>query len=207
VELFCGIYLNSIGFNMDDFQFYVQTGLFHVLDLKAYDHILFLLVLTIIYQYKDWKKVLWLVTFFTIGHTFTLLLSVYQVLTFNMAIVEFLIPLTIFLTALLNILFQKKPKITMTANIWVAFIFGLIHGVGFSSFFRLMVGKSAAKLIPLLEFALGIEAAQIVIVIITLFLGLVFQNVFKVSKRDWILIISSLVAGITIPMMIERVFW
>jgi hypothetical protein len=192
---------------MDDFQFYVQTGLFHVLDLKAYDHILFLLVLTIIYQYKDWKKVLWLVTFFTIGHTFTLLLSVYQVLTFNMAIVEFLIPLTIFLTALLNILFQKKPKITMTANIWVAFIFGLIHGVGFSSFFRLMVGKSAAKLIPLLEFALGIEAAQIVIVIITLFLGLVFQNVFKVSKRDWILIISSLVAGITIPMMIERVFW
>ncbi|MDZ7612572.1 MAG: HupE/UreJ family protein [Flavobacteriaceae bacterium] len=196
-----------MGFNMDDFQFYVQTGLFHVLDLKAYDHILFLLVLTIIYQYKDWKKVLWLVTFFTLGHTFTLLLSVYQILTFNMAIVEFLIPLTIFLTALLNILFQKKPKITMTANIWLAFIFGLIHGVGFSSYFHLMVGKSAAKLIPLLEFALGIEAAQIVIVIITLFLGLVFQNVFKVSKRDWILIVSSLVAGITIPMMIERVFW
>jgi HupE / UreJ protein len=196
-----------MGFNMDDFQFYVQTGLFHVLDLKAYDHILFLLVLTIIYQYKDWKKVLWLVTFFTIGHTFTLLLSVYQILTFNMAIVEFLIPLTIFLTAVLNILFQKKPKITMTANIWLAFIFGLIHGVGFSGYFRLMVGKSAAKLIPLLEFALGIEAAQIVIVIFTLFLGLVFQNVFKVSKRDWILIISSSVAGITIPMMIERVFW
>ncbi len=192
---------------MDDFKFYVQTGLFHVLDLKAYDHILFLLVLTIIYQFKDWRKVFWLITFFTLGHTFTLLLSVYGVFTFNMSVVEFLIPLTIFLTALLNILFQKKPKITMSANIWAAFIFGMIHGLGFSSYFQLMVGKSAAKLLPLLEFAIGIEVAQIAIVIITLFLGLVFQNVFKVSKRDWILMVSSLVAGITIPMMIERVFW
>lgn len=193
---------------MIDFQFFVETGLFHVLDPKAYDHILFLTVLAVIYQFKDWKSVIWLVTFFTLGHTLTLALSVYKVLSIDTKYVEFLIPLTIFITGILNIfLIKTSTGINGKVNIFLAFFFGTIHGLGFSSYFQMMIGKSENKIIPLLEFALGIEFAQIAIVLAVLLFGWIFQNIFKVSKRDWIMVISAMVAGITIPMMIDRAFW
>ncbi|MCG8753118.1 HupE/UreJ family protein, partial [Tenacibaculum finnmarkense] len=88
---------------MNDFIFYFKMGLFHVLDIKAYDHILFLIVLAIVYQFKQWKKVLWLITLFTVGHSITLALSAYGILKVNADLVEFLIPLSIFITGLLNV--------------------------------------------------------------------------------------------------------
>lgn len=194
---------------MDDFIFYIQIGLNHVLDLKAYDHILFLIVLAVIFVFKDWKKILWMVTFFTIGHTLTLALSAYGVLKVKSDIVEFLIPLTIFLTAMVNVYFSKRSNINKESrfNYFIAFFFGLIHGLGFSNYFKILIDKDESKLLPLIEFAFGIELAQIIIVFIVLLLGFVFQTIFKVNKRDWILIISSAVAGITIPMMAERFIW
>ena len=194
---------------MDDFILYLNLGLFHVLDWKAYDHILFLMVLVVIYTFKDWEKVLWMVTFFTIGHTFTLALSAYNIIDIDSKIVEFLIPLTIFLTALMNVILLRKSKnkIEINLNIFFAFFFGLIHGLGFSNYFKILIDKNESKILPLLEFALGIEFAQVIIVLMVLLLGFVFQTFFRVSKRDWILIISSLVGGIVIPMMIERNFW
>ncbi len=194
---------------MDDFIFYIQIGLNHVLDLKAYDHILFLIVLAVIFVFKDWKKILWMVTFFTIGHTLTLALSAYGVLKVKSDIVEFLIPLTIFLTAIVNVYFSKRSNINKESrfNYFIAFFFGLIHGLGFSNYFKILIDKDESKLLPLIEFAFGIELAQIIIVFIVLLLGFVFQTIFKVNKRDWILIISSAVAGITIPMMAERFIW
>jgi hypothetical protein len=194
---------------MDDFIFYIQIGLNHVLDLKAYDHILFLIVLAVIFVFKDWKKILWMVTFFTIGHTLTLALSAYGVLQVKSDIVEFLIPLTIFLTAMVNVYFSKRSNINKESrfNYFIAFFFGLIHGLGFSNYFKILIDKDESKLLPLIEFAFGIELAQIIIVFIVLLLGFVFQTIFKVNKRDWILIISSAVAGITIPMMAERFIW
>ncbi len=194
---------------MDDFIFYIQIGLNHVLDLKAYDHILFLIVLAVIFVFKDWKKILWMVTFFTIGHTLTLALSAYGVLQVKSDIVEFLIPLTIFLTAIVNVYFSKRSNINKESrfNYFIAFFFGLIHGLGFSNYFKILIDKDESKLLPLIEFAFGIELAQIIIVFIVLLLGFVFQTIFKVNKRDWILIISSAVAGITIPMMAERFIW
>ncbi len=194
---------------MDDFILYTRLGLFHVLDLKAYDHILFLTVLAVIYVFSDWKKVLWLITFFTFGHTFTLALSAYNILHVKMSIVEFLIPVTIMLTALANIFFSNKmvTKTESNINLIFAFFFGLIHGLGFSSYFKILVDRNDAKLFPLLEFALGIEMAQVVIVILVLLTGFIFQRIFNVKRRDWILVISSVVAGIVIPMLFERVFW
>lgn len=194
---------------MDDYIFYIQIGLNHVLDLKAYDHILFLIVLAVIFVFKDWKKVLWMVTFFTIGHTLTLALSAYGILNIGSDMVEFLIPATIFLTAIANILFSKRSnKETKSRfNIFIAFFFGLIHGLGFSNYFKILIDKDESKLLPLIEFALGIELAQIIIVFVVLLFGFVFQTIFKVNKRDWILVISSVVAGITIPMMAERFIW
>ena len=194
---------------MDDFILYTRLGLFHVLDFKAYDHILFLTVLAVIYVFSDWKKVLWLITFFTFGHTLTLALSAYDILHVKMSIVEFLIPVTIMATALANIFFSKKlvSKTESNINLIFAFFFGLIHGLGFSSYFKILVDRNEAKLMPLLEFALGIEMAQVVIVILVLLTGFVFQRIFNVNRRDWILVISSVVAGIVIPMLFERVFW
>ncbi|MEN8125348.1 MAG: HupE/UreJ family protein [Bacteroidota bacterium] len=194
---------------MNDFILYLKLGLYHVLDWKAYDHILFLTVLAVIYMFKDWKKVLWMVTFFTIGHTFTLALSAYDILKVKSDIVEFLIPLTIFLTAMVNVYFSRRSNKNTESrfNILIAFFFGLIHGLGFSNYFKILLDKDESKLLPLIEFALGIELAQIIIVFIVLLFGFIFQTIFKVNKRDWILIISSAVAGITIPMMAERFIW
>lgn len=194
---------------MDNFIFFVKQGLFHVLDSNAYDHILFLIALTVIYTFKDSKKTLWLITLFTIGHTTSLVLSAYNVVAVNKKIVEFLIPLTIFITAIINIIFTRKSSKNNkeTSNLFFAFFFGLIHGLGFSSYFKMIAPKGSNKLFALLEFALGIEFAQLIIVFILLIVSLIFQTVFRFSKKDWVLMASSIVIGFVIPMLIANKFW
>jgi hypothetical protein len=193
---------------MDNFILYFKLGLNHVLDFEAYDHILFLVVLAVVFNFNQWKKALWLITFFTIGHSFTLALAAYDVIRVDMKIVEFLIPLTILITGFVNLIRAKnyytgKERI----NLIFALFFGLIHGLGFSNYFSMMIGREEEVLFPLLEFALGIEASQIIIVFFIILLGAVLQNVFKVSRRDWILVASSIVIGFSIPIILERVFW
>lgn len=193
---------------MEDFILFLKLGLYHVLDWQAYDHILFLIVLTIVYSIYDWRKILWLITLFTIGHTTTLALAAYKIIAIDIKIVEFLIPVTIFITGLSNVLRQQKQQTKMAnINLFFAFSFGLIHGLGFSSYFRMIVEESDAKLFPLLEFALGIEMAQVIIVSGILVIGYIAQSIFKISKRDWILVLSSIVIGVVIPMLVERKFW
>jgi len=193
---------------MDDFMLYCKMGLNHVLDFSAYDHILFLIVLAVVFSYYELKKLLWLVTLFTLGHSITLALSAYGVLNISMGLIEFLIPLTIFITGVINIVnSNKKLAKKDNTNLILALFFGLIHGLGFSNYFKMMIGQQEDKILPLIEFALGIELAQIIIVFGIIFLGLVFQNFLKVTKRDWILVCSSIVIGFAIQMMTERVFW
>ena len=183
-------------------------GLNHVLDFSAYDHILFLIVLAVVFSFNQWKKVFWLVTLFTIGHSITLALSAYGILKIRMDLIEFLIPATIFITGVINVLTAKKSSLGKeNTNLIFALFFGLIHGLGFSNYFKMMIGKEDDKLFPLLEFALGIEAAQIIIVLGILFIGTVLQNFFRVTRRDWILVCSSIVIGFAIQMMVDRVFW
>lgn len=193
---------------MDDFLLYVKMGLNHVLDFTAYDHILFLIVLAVIFSFHQLKKVLYLITLFTLGHTITLALSAYGVLKINVTIVEFLIPVTIFITGVVNIINLKKTSNNKdNINLIFALFFGLIHGLGFSNYFRMMIGREEDKLLPLIEFALGIEISQVIIVLGILIIGSIVQSTLKVTKRDWILVTSSIVIGFVIPMMIERVFW
>lgn len=183
-------------------------GLHHVLDFSAYDHILFLIVLVVVFGFNQWKKVLWLVTFFTIGHSLTLGLSAYGVLEMQMNIIEFLIPITIFITGWVNVLSTKKRDVGKgNINLILALFFGLIHGLGFSNYFKMMVGREEDKLFPLLEFALGIEVSQISIVLVVLILGTLLQYFFRVTKRDWVLVVSSIVIGFSIQMIMDRVFW
>ena len=193
---------------MNDFVLYFKLGLHHVLDLAAYDHILFLIVLAVVFSFNQWKKALWLITFFTIGHTLTLGLAAYGVLHIRIDIVEFLIPVTIFITGFSNIIRVNKASAGKEKlNLFFALFFGLIHGLGFSNYFRIMIGKEEDKFLPLVEFALGIEASQIIIVFGILIIGTLLQNFFRVSKRDWVLVCSSIVIGVVIPMIIERIFW
>jgi hypothetical protein len=193
---------------MNDFILYFKMGLNHVLDFSAYDHILFLIVLAVVFSFYQFKKVMWLVTLFTIGHSVTLALSAYGILSLNMKIIEFLIPVTIFITGAFNVFTAKKSSEgKQNINLIFALIFGLIHGLGFSNYFKMMVGKEEDKLFPLLEFALGIETAQVIIVLGILIIGAILQNFFRVTKRDWILVCSSIVIGFAIQMMLDRVFW
>lgn len=204
----CFISLKNKNESMDALILYFKLGLHHVLDILAYDHVLFLIVLAVVFNFNQWKKVVWLITFFTIGHSLTLALAAYDLINVPLNIVEFLIPVTICITGVFNILRASntvagKEKITF----FFALFFGLIHGLGFSNYFRILIGKEDDKILPLLEFALGIEAAQIIIVFSVLFLGMFLQNFFRVVKRDWVLVTSAIVIGISIPMMINRIFW
>jgi hypothetical protein len=194
---------------MDSFLFFLKAGFFHVMDWKAYDHILFLIALVVVYDFKNWKSILWLVSLFTIGHTLSLILSAYKVVSVSSLWIEFLIPVTILVTALVNIFYagNTAKQAKTNTNLFFALFFGLIHGLGFASGFRGIIGTKSNKFLSLLEFALGIELAQIAIVIIILILGFIFQKIFRFSKRDWVLIISSIVIGMVIPMIVNAYFW
>jgi len=194
---------------METFTLYFKLGLNHVLDIHAYDHILFLLVLTLVYTFADWKKLLVLVSLFTLGHSLSLFVSVFEIYQAKIPLIELLIPITIGITALYNIFKPtKKNKSThfLTPENMITVGFGLIHGFGFSFYFKnILPGNATDKILPLLQFALGIEAAQLCVVVAVLLLTLVATDWFKISKRDWILSISSLVLGIIIPMILERI--
>lgn len=193
---------------LQDFWFNVQYGVNHVLDINAYDHVLFLIVLTIPYLFKDWKRVLLLVSVFTLGHTLSLVLAAYNVVRVNGELVEFLIPITILVVALFNVFTAGKgaQKEKIGVLFFSTLFFGLVHGLGFAREFKILVSGTDNKLITLLEFALGIELAQIIIVFIVLFLGYLIQTIFRFSKRDWIMVISAIVIGLVIPMIMNSDF-
>lgn len=195
---------------MPDFWIYFKIGLQHVLDINGYDHVLFLIALTVPYAFKDWKRVLLLVTIFTIGHTFALLLSVFNIVTVKASLVEFLIPITILITAFFNLFTagksSKQESITFIAV--VTLFFGVIHGLGFSNYFKsILPGNPTDKVVPLFEFALGIEAAQILVVLSVLVLSFVVQTFFRFNKRDFTLVMSAFVIGVVVPLIIENPIW
>jgi hypothetical protein len=193
---------------LEDFWFNVEYGMKHVLDINAYDHVLFLIVLTVPYLFKNWKRVLLLVSIFTLGHTLSLVLAAYGVIKVNPQIIEFLIPITILIVAVLNVFTAGKSA--QKEKIGILFLstlfFGLIHGLGFAREFHIMFGDSDNTLLLLLEFALGIELAQVIIVFIVLFLGYIGQTIFRFSKRDWVMVVSAIVIGLVIPIILNSEF-
>jgi len=194
---------------MSDFWFYFKIGLQHVLDWQAYDHVLFLLVLVVGYMLKDWKKVILLVTVFTIGHMFSMTLSVYNIVKVSGKVTEFLIPLTIIFTGVYNIITASTQSSNNSRGILflTTACFGLIHGLGFSSYFKMISSDLSTKGIPLLSFGIGIEAAQCIVVLLVLLITGIIQTLFRFSRRDWVLVLSAIVVGITIPLLIANKFW
>ncbi|MFH6768404.1 HupE/UreJ family protein [Gaetbulibacter aquiaggeris] len=193
---------------LENFWFNVEYGMNHVLNINAYDHVLFLIALTVPYIFKDWKRVLILVSTFTLGHTLSLVLAAYDIVRIDGQLIEFLIPVTILVVALFNVLTAGKGA--QKERIGVLFLstlfFGLIHGLGFAREFHMLAGKTDNKFFLLIEFALGIEISQVIIVFTVLFLGFLAQTLFRLSKRDWIMVISAIVVGLVIPMILKSDF-
>lgn len=190
---------------MQDFLFYLQLGWEHIISKDALDHQLFILALIAIFSFRDWKKVLILVTAFTIGHSLTLVLSALNVFRFPSDWVEFLIPCTIVFTALDNIIFSKNEKKLIQLNYYLALLFGLIHGMGFANSVRMMLASEQDITLPLFGFNVGLELGQIVVVAIALFIHYIFSEVLKLSNKIWIYIISVPIFIFALKMALERI--
>lgn len=149
---------------MQNLGFFFDFGWRHIMTIDALDHLLFVLVLSALYSFKDWKRVLILVTAFTVGHSVTLILSGYDLIRVSSDLVEFLIPCTILVTAIANLLQKKVATKALSWNYVLAFFFGLIHGLGFANAIRFMTQNDENLAVNLLGFNLGLEAGQIVVV-------------------------------------------
>lgn len=191
---------------MDQFIVYFETGFQHIADLKGIDHILFVMALCIRYQFIDWKKLLILITSFTIGHSITLALSVFNVVNYSVAWIEFLIPVTIVITAISNLFVTKftfKSKFPLIY--FFALFFGLIHGLGFSNYLKSMLGKDETIIGQLLAFNLGLEAGQIIIVLAILLISFIFVQLLKWNRREFLLFITGGIFAVALLMALERI--
>lgn len=195
---------------MSEFNLYFGLGKDHILDYaNGYDHILFVIALCALYIGRDWKRVLILVTAFTIGHSITLALSTLRIVNVNAELIEFLIPLTIFITAVSN-LFKDENTIgskPMQMNYFYAAFFGLIHGLGFSYYLRSILGKDRNIITQLLAFNVGLEVGQIIIVVLFMSVCFILVDLFGVNRRDWKMVISSAVAGVALVLMKDHMYW
>jgi hypothetical protein len=185
---------------------YIDLGINHILDINGYDHILFVLVLCATYQIHQWKTVLILVTAFTIGHCITLALAGLDLVSFNPNIIEMLIPATIIITGLVNILVKinKNDKLPGWKYI-LPLIFGLIHGLGFSNFFKALMSKASEVVKPLFLFNIGVEIGQIVIVAIALILSYVFLKLLKINPKIWNLVVSGSAMIVATYLLLQRI--
>ncbi len=189
---------------MPDFFFYFGLGWNHIISMDASDHQLFILALASVYTFIDIKQVLILVTAFTIGHSLTLALSVMDIVRISGKWVEFLIPCTIFITALNNLIRIDKKGGSMKVNYYLALFFGLIHGMGFANALRIMLARDQSLGIGLLGFNVGLEAGQVIVVAVILILALFFLKYLKITRRDWTFFLSSGVFALSAKMAVER---
>jgi hypothetical protein len=192
---------------MHEFWMYTQIGFNHIANLSGIDHILFVAALCIRYQLSDWKKWLLLVTAFTIGHSITLVLSVFNFIEFSTNWIEFLIPVTILITSISN-MFVKKFSFNARFPIiyFFALFFGLIHGLGFSFYLKSLLGMQQNVVPALLAFNLGLEIGQILIVMAILVISFIFVTLLKAPRRDFILIATGGIFALSLQMAIERYF-
>ena len=192
---------------MDGFVFYLKQGVNHITDLEGIDHMAFIITLCAVYKIKQWRQILVLVTAFTIGHTVTLALSGLKLISVNQQLVETLIPVTILLTAIYNIVKKTDTaKGGIQFNYLLALFFGFIHGMGFSNFFRsMMMGINDESIIfPLFSFNVGIELGQLVIMACLLLINVILTTIFSVKHRDWNLVISGAGGGIALTMILKH---
>ena len=189
---------------MHPFQFYLKLGFNHIANFNGYDHILFLVVLCAVYQLKQWKKIIILVTAFTIGHSITLFLVSFDIFSIPSRYVKLLIPITIMITSLHNIRsIEIIRNSNMSKNYFLALFFGLIHGMDFSNYFKALIMSPEEIIIPLLAFNIGLEIGQFLIVFVIVYISYVFLNVLKVKYYSWNLFVSGAAFGVSLISILE----
>lgn len=190
---------------MSNFQIYFELGFKHIANWGALDHILFMVALALRYQIADWKKLFILVTAFTIGHCITLALAVFNVLHLPKNWIEFFIAITIIATAISNLFVKKfNYKGKFPPIYFFALFFGLIHGLGFASEFVAIEGNGWSAALNLLYANVGIEAAQLLVVLFTLIISFICLNIIKLNRREYLLFISGAIFGIALEMALTR---
>jgi HupE / UreJ protein len=189
---------------MQDLGFYFELGWQHIIAWDAFDHLLFVLALSAIYLIGNWKQVLVLVTAFTIGHSLTLALSIYNIVSISDKWVEFLIPCTIIVTAALNLAEKNYEPRSLRLNYFLALFFGLIHGLGFANAIRFMLSKNGSMGWSLFGFNMGLEAGQVVVVAAILMLGFLLVNQAGLKRKWWVWALSLVALSIGFKMAWER---
>lgn len=193
---------------------YLRLGVHHIADLRGYDHILFVAALTIAYRPGEWRRLLWLVTAFTLGHSVTLALATLDLVRVSPALVEPAIAATIVATSLLAFTFAWRAPAGdggagagrgQALRYTVAAVFGLIHGLGFSGYLRSLLGDEESLLVPLLSFNVGLELGQLLIVAVVLGVGVLVERGLRLSRRGWVLAASAAIASLGAYVLFERV--
>lgn len=188
---------------------YLRLGFDHISDINGYDHILFLVALVVVFVPQNWRRILLLVTAFTLGHSLTLLLAALEIITPKAEFIEFLIPVTIFLTCVFNFFIRHKGqerRLFMT-HFALASIFGLVHGMGFSNFFRETAAPGDHWIWRLLEFNIGLEMGQLILVGGILSVTWLAVKVLKIKHPAWILVVSGVTAINAVYLMVENKIW
>ncbi|MEO6130460.1 MAG: HupE/UreJ family protein [Saprospiraceae bacterium] len=186
------------------FPVYLKLGIDHILNIEAYDHILFLVALCAMYAATEWKRILILITAFTIGHSITLALSSLNIISINPNLVEVLIPFTILITSLQNLFSKPRPDLRWRPSYLLALFFGFIHGMGFSTYFKALLGKESSIVNPLFGFNVGVETGQICIVFCILVFNYFIVGVGKVKQTHWNIVVSSIAAILSVYMIILK---
>ena len=165
------------------FELYLRLGFKHIIDINGYDHIIFILALCAGYSFTQFRKILILITAFTIGHSITLALATLKLVTIRTDIIEFLIPVTILITAISNLFDSNRGKGNFIYV--VTLFFGLIHGLGFSNYLKELLGRESSIITPLLAFNVGLEIGQILVVAIHFIVLFLAMTLFKMNHRNW----------------------
>jgi hypothetical protein len=201
---------------MEEFLIYLGLGFAHITDPGGYDHILFVIALCAVYTLRQWRRVLVLVTAFTIGHSITLALATLRLVNVSTNLIELLIPITILITAITNFFYvspvtdrQEREVRTSPLRYGLALVFGLIHGLGFSSYLRSLLGKESIIWQPLLAFNIGLELGQLLIVSLILGVSAVVVGTQasvgpRIRRHDWNLIVSGIVVGMAVSLILSN---
>ncbi len=195
---------------MSQFTLYYKLGIRYILDIYSVEHVLFLISLLAVFTIKDWKRVIILLVFFVLGYTITMSLGSFRITHYNIELIEFLLPFTIFFPSFSNV-FKKKDNFryqgNMRKNYFFAIIFGAIHGFSYSNYLTGITNGSLRIWDQFIAFNLGISTSQIIVSLIFLLIAFIFLNIIGLNRRDWVMVISSGIAGVAITLMFESKFW
>ena len=198
--------MNDFNLWLSDFVLWAKIGIEHITDWQGADHLLFIVITAGFYSLSDWKKSLWLSLAFTLGHSITLVLSTYDLISLPTTLIEVLIPITILLAVVLRIFETTNILHTSQRYLFSTIVlFGCIHGMGFSNMLKSMLGKEMNILNPLLAFNIGLEFGQILILSFVIILGHLVQNILNYSRSIWNWSIIVLVGISSLYLLFDRI--